>query len=312
METGRPRLGNPKISNRLLNRVTWRSLEEVQDTLAWNDQEIANKLSLSLDTFVERKKSLSDLPASSLLSLSSALGLDPETLAYGKFDRPSLREAANLALSQRLPERYSLGAFSRRRTSLHLLKFTDDHFGSRATFSLLKKLQVRRDFFNSPDDFINIQFLADACNHLKSLGLPEERFHWIGMRSAVVNQNSLLAEELRKAKTVTDALDLQINHLVHFYDRNYRYWVKHLSSNACIFACVEQEEVQEAMSTRRIGSKLTCLTRVGVSSAITTLLKLPFAPVKKLSCVHEGDSCCQYFIDLAPAQYFKEKNLRIL
>jgi hypothetical protein len=280
--------------------------------LAWSDQEIASKLGLPVDSFVEGKKTRNDLPASSLLSLSATIGIDPETLAYGKFDRLSLRASASLAHSQGLPERYSLGAFSRRRTSLHLLKFCDDHFGSRATFSLLKKLQMRRDFFDSPEEFINIQFLTDACNHLKDIGLPEDRFHWIGMRSAVVNQNSVLAEELRKANSIKDAFDLQVNHLVHFYDRNYRYWIKHLSSSACVFACVERAEAQDAMNTRRLGSKLTCLTRTGVSSAITTLLKLPFAPVKKLSCIHEGDTSCQYFVDLGHAHYFQAKNLRIL
>ena len=298
-----------------MNQVTWRSLERVQDLLAWDDIKIASELGLAVEDFFEQRQNLSDLPASSILNLSAMLGTDPEALAYGTIDRKKLRASANLARSQHLPERYATGAFSRRRTSLHLLKFSDAHFGTRATHSLLKKLEVRREIFDSADEFINLQFLVDACEHLKSIGLPEERFFQIGTHSAAVNKNSPLAHQLRKEKSVKDAFDLQINHLVDFYDLNYQYWTEELTSTACIFACIAKPRTQEAMKTLLPGSKLTCLTRIGVSSAITTLLNLPFAPVKKLSCIHEGDSTCRYFIDLEPAQRFqnkfKDKNFRL-
>jgi hypothetical protein len=282
-------------------------LEQVQDILAWDDVKIASELGITVEDFFEQRQNLGDLPASSMLNLSAVLGTDPESLAYGRIDRKRLRASASLARSQHLPSRYTTGAFSRRRTSLHLLKFSDAHFGTRATYSLLKKLEVRREIFDSPDEFINLQFLVDACEHLKSIGLPEEQFFKIGTHSAAVNKNSPLAHQLRKEKSVKDAFDLQVNHLVDFYDLNYQYWIEKLTATTCIFACVARPGIQEAMKTLLPGSKLTCLTRIGVSSAITALLDLPFAPVQKVSCLHQGDSACRYFVDLEPAQRFQDK-----
>jgi hypothetical protein len=290
------------LNNRLFDRNVWRSLDRICSAIDWSHDDLLEQLCLNETQFQKAKNEMGTLPAHAYLILSDELGLNIEDLAAGKVDYNALsRHYSGDELY--MPERYTQGAFSRRRTSLHLIDFSDSHFGYKTTDHLLRKLQVKRLIFENPDETINIRFLMDACEYFVKKTGSEDILYQIGARSSVVNRKGIIGQTLSKCASVKEAYDLQINQLMNLFDKNCDYHTPKLTEYSCIIESRERSETLDAMSASHAGSPLTCLTRVGVASAISTFVDVPRANVVETHCVHRGDPYCRFAVDYEHAAW---------
>ncbi len=293
----------------ILKHRVWRSIDELRQTLSWTHQEMANALSLSPRAYHKNRTQGRALQASSTFQLASQLKLDPEALSLGEIDFTAFRKqyCGNHSF---LPEKYSQGAFSRRRTSLPLLDFCDQEFGPALTRSLLRKVQVHRIVFDDPNAFINIRFLMDACAYLEQYGYHSDVYFRFGTHSAIINRESEIGRALASCESVKDAYDLQINHRMHLFEKNCDYHTHQLSKTHCIIESRERVEVLDSLRTKHIGSPLTCRVRTGVASAIATFLNVPMAQTVETHCVHHGDPYCRFHVNFEFAQFIHQKQAR--
>ena len=128
------------ITHDLLESVVWGSIERVRTTLGWSHEQMSDHLYLSRKEYLQLRTSRKDVPAHSILLLAHELELDPENLSFGRLDYKAFQKHQT-GNHHYLPERYFRGAFSRRKTSLPILNFSDLNFGPSFTDLLFKKLQ---------------------------------------------------------------------------------------------------------------------------------------------------------------------------
>jgi transcriptional regulator with XRE-family HTH domain len=276
------------VSNLLHERRIYAAIEDARVQMSWEVPEIARRMGVARETYDSWAEG-EPVPASAVLALATELGVDVADFTRGKVQ---LRETANP-----FPKRYAEGAFSRRRTALHLLSWSDEELGPVRTDQLLGRLGATRRHFSDPDAWISLRFLEDACEELVRSGVPATALMTAGFHSSVVNRFSPIAEELRAFRQVRDAYDLQINERMEIYERNHTYRTSKLRDDFCIIESRPRAEVMEARGEHRLGSEHTCRTRIGVASGIAVLAGFPPARVHQTHCVHQGDSACRFHVD---------------
>src|SRR4051794_25195032 len=117
------------LSLKLLNHSLWRTLEKVRKTVEWSHSQLADHLGLTLREYHKFRVTGHPLSVTAIFNLANELGLNAEQLCFGQVDFETLLKHYVRADLAAVPERYSQGAFSRRRTSLHMVDFCDAHFG---------------------------------------------------------------------------------------------------------------------------------------------------------------------------------------
>lgn len=304
-------LGGPSapLDDRLLARGITRSLARIREATGWSQRELVERLDISAEQYERVCAGNETLPVSAGLKLADALELSLEAVVYGKFDAIALaRKFSGRRLA--LPERYARAAHSRRRTSVHLLRYCDHYLGPAATDHLLRGLQMNRLYFEAPDEFISIRFLIDACDALLKLGVTREQLVHVGLQSSRVNRHTPAAHVLSESRSVAEAYDIQINHLMEMYDRKCVYRTTRLSDDRCVIESRERSNVREEIGGLRVGSAATCMTRAGVASAIATFRGLPPAKVIETHCVHRGDDACLFEVDLREGSWLEKRARR--
>lgn len=238
--------------------------------------------------------------AAQVLQLTRELKLDPERLARGEVDMAALL-TRHRGPANELPEVYSVAAYSKRRTSLHLLSYLERQLGPEAVDELLWRFDLDHRSFKDPDGVINLRFLTDLTGYLARKGATPDLLFDMGANAARVNRDSELGILLRSCESVPEAYDLQVNHLMGHYDRNFRYRLLSLTESHCVIECRERSDVTEALRVRHLGSSQVCEVKLGVSGAVTAYLGLPVSRAVETHCVHRGDATCRYLVDFAPA-----------
>lgn len=295
------------LSYQLINARLWKILERIRVETGWSHQDLAGRLSLTLRQYHKNRAKAREVSASSLLNLSRELSLDMESLAYGKIDFLAFARQFH-GDREYLPDRYSIGALSRRRSSVHLLKYADDSFGKEVTDEILRKLQVSRLVFDRPDDLISIHFPTDFCNSIHTMGVSPRFFVKMGVFSQEINRTTLIGEKLRGCSSLDAAYDLQVNQLMKLYERNYKYHLKTVSKYVVAVEGAESEEVRDLLKVKHVGSPLTCLLKVGLANSIPRFFDLPEASTQETHCVHLGDSYCRFLINFEyPAAMLRKR-----
>lgn len=279
----------------------WKALDRVRYCLAWEHEDAADRLRLTLGEYHQLRSHGAPPPAIPLLELCEDLRLDFRELSRGRVDVVAL-ERHLLGDFDFIPDRYMIAAFSRRRTSLHLIDFLDRAWGEAEVDHLLRKFQVRRSVFERPDSMISIRFLTELCEELASNGVPNEVFVRMGSNAAVVNRDSPLGDRLRQCRTLQEAFDLQVNQLTGMYDNNHRYRFVKLTETSCVIESADVPEVTEGLGVRFLGNPAVCAVKMGVGAAVPGFFGLTAGSAVETHCVHRGDAACRMMIDFSLAQ----------
>ncbi|MCM2276784.1 MAG: hypothetical protein NDJ89_01755 [Oligoflexia bacterium] len=277
------------------------NIERARVALKTSTRDWAELLSLTEKEYQEGLRGAREFPERSIEELAEHLGLTPENLRSGRIDFRALEKhaAGNLGY---LPERYTDAAFSRRRTSSHLLEFLDIHYGWRARVRALRRFQLTEQTFADPDARIGFRFLVDLCEYLGEQGFGPSKLLRMGKFSAVVNYHGPLGQAFRRYRDAREAFEGCFTELIgRYYDENFDYRLLHLSDDRCLIEAVPSQRLRDALHANRVGGPGICALRMGAFASIPAYLGLPDAHVTERACIHRGDSRCLHEIDFGAA-----------
>lgn len=290
-------LRNPSAGR---SSVAWEQLERIRVSLGVPFDEWEALTRLTRAELASLEASRGQPPLSAVEAVAEALDLDPERILAGEVDIHALLAHRGGSVCH-LPQRYERAAFSRLRTSSHLLDYVELHFGWRARQRILNRFQITDSLFLSKDHQINIRFLSDVCDLLHHSGVSFEQLRRMGMHSTIANYHSPLGEIFRQHPDPMDLWQTAVFELGHrYYDRNFIYRIDSLTRDELRLEAAPNPEVQEALDTRYIGSPAVCASKSGTIAALTTYVGLPSAPIRETRCIHRGDPVCFFVLDLQP------------
>ena len=297
------------LSNKLRRAVAkptypniWDTLSKIQHTLHWADLELCEGLELSS---AERPllKTKRFIPNMLVIGrLVEKIGLSLDRIATGEIDYKALSERMG-GNALYLPERYSLAAFSKRRTSINLLKYLEDHFHWNMKRNILNHFQLSEAIFSDPDANINFLFPTDLCEYMVRSGYSETIFPQMGAYSIATNigtEAGNLIAALKTPKLVYEGVMLGLAENV--FDRNCNYRILKLDDRECWIEANFTEELKDTLKLAVIGNKHVCSIRGGTFASLIGYLDLPFAKVTEVNCIHKGDHSCVYHVDYSEAQ----------
>jgi len=276
-------------------------LERLRISLDYTPQSWAEILKITERDYQLVLHSQKDISAVALAELAELLKLDFEVFATGAIDYQGVvaRHQGNLAY---LPDRYSMGAFSRKRTSLGVLQYLEQYYGWRTRDALLRTLQVSETVFQNPEELISVRFLNDTVKHLAKRGYQKYEIFGMGAHSMIVNQGSVFAHALAQCQTPMEAYEKMVLELLapHF-ERNYQYRLMYADHSHCILDVKPSEELLSACALKEVASPELCSYRAGVAASVCGYLSLPLSHVTEIRCIHDGAPSCQFNIDYSRA-----------
>ncbi len=266
------------------------------DTQIWSDQ-----LGMTPQGYGQLRTNPKAVSIDTVLRLSERLDVSFEALITGHIDY-SLIAAQQGGQPTALPERYATAAFSKRRTSIHLLEYLSKRYSPELKQHILRHFQLNEAVFSDPDAEISVRFLIDLCAYLRNLGFSEDELLAMGAYSVVTNRNTALAEKLASAASPLELHELFTTDVVSkYYERNFEYRILQGSAHTCIIEVRPRQELVQALGTHKPGNPSLCLLRAGSLATLTGYLHLPFSSIREISCTHRGDSACRYELDFTKA-----------
>ena len=287
----------------------WITLAKIQQVLGWSDEELSERLGLDPKRMLMLRVQKKTPSVHSMGQLVSEIGLSLETIVTGKIDFQALSAHTSGNLFY-LPERYSHVAFSKRRTSISLLSYLEDHFGWETKKHVMNHLQVNEAIFSDPEAPISFYFPFDLTSYLIQIGFATETIRRMGAYSVVSNQNSPLAKLMASFGGPRNLYERVFSDVVgKSFDRNYDYRLMSLGEDDCVVEGVFSQELKDSLKEEKPGSRLACEVRAGGFSSLTGYLRLPHSKIVEESCVYHGDASCQYRITFDEAQYYYRARL---
>jgi hypothetical protein len=208
-----------------------------------------------------------------------------------------------------LRDRYSKGAFSKRRVSINLLGSIEEFLGWRVKMAALRRLQVSEAAFRDPDQLISIHFNTDLLDYVHRNGCTDEQLFAMGAFSVISYSNSPVGKALSSLSDVPQMFELMIEELLpKFIEKNSIYRIHTLDSGRCVFDVFTNTDVLDALGERKVGSHAICQSKAGVTAAIPAYSGLPFAAVEEILCVHHGDAFCRFEVDFQVAAVRLKEN----
>jgi predicted hydrocarbon binding protein/predicted transcriptional regulator len=284
------------------DRQIFRTLEKLRITVGYSHADWADALGLSKPQYASSYLSQKSVHLNNIQNLEPVINASVETIVSGQIDWNAV-EAHKSGNHSYLPERYMTAAFSRKRTAVTMLNFSDRILGPHFTATLLRNLQIHRSALANPDEFVNVQLGNDILTYIKSYNVGAGFIVGIGKNSTRTNRSSLLGKELSKEKSITRIYERMITELIHLYEKNCSYRLLSLDDNSCVIESKDNPDVAEALKVHHIGSAEICLYKQGILTAMPEYIECPSAVVQETHCVHHGDSSCRFAVDFSKSQH---------
>jgi hypothetical protein len=233
-----------------------------------------------------------------LEALANYLDVSMDMLISGGIDYRAMAARLRGELTI-LPERYTVGAFSSKRTVVNLLAFLEESYGWRMVKLLLRRLQVHEAAFQDSDGSINIRFQGDLCDQLIARGFTVSDLRRLGAYSPVTNKSSAIGKILGSSRDSVEVYTRMIEEASVLYDKNCDYSILSMDRRGCSIAARPTVEAQDALKTKTPGSLGSCSTKAGVFESATSYIHAPSSHVNEIRCIHRGDPVCEYRVDFS-------------
>jgi len=290
-------------------KALWKTFSKIQRVLGVRDGELAEMLCLSIKDFTRLRHEQRELSTSKIFSLADILHVSVENIWKDEIDYRALVESFH-GNQAHIPERYDHAAFSKRRTAVTLVGFSEAAWGTTFANLTLRHFQIHPAALFRPDKMINIHFLTDFCAYLKRQGVAQNRFYEMGRFSVASNRGSALDQAIQKEKNARGVYERVFEELVNvYYDKNWNYGIRQLSNDHAVASIEPRQEVLAALGAGNMGSHLLCLFKAGVTASLLGYKGLTDAKVTHPKCRHKGDSECLYDIDFSEANFIQERRL---
>jgi hypothetical protein len=229
----------------------------------------------------------------SLVPIVDRFNLSLDSIIEGRVDFAAVSQHC-LGNDIYIPERYTVGAYSRRRTMRYLLEYVETHLGIDERSRIMRQLQVPERALDLLDEKININFAVDLMKELAQRGAPTDFFRGMGSYSIRKTKNLPFAAELAASRTVMELYENYVEDKVKWLEKNSVYKYIAIDGESFIIEARNNEEVIDSLKDKKYGSRQACEYKIGVMTHIAEYAGFPAVRAEKLQCIHQGDECCRW------------------
>ena len=284
-----------EYQDQLSPRRLWNSLHRIQNVLGIEGDAMAEMMSLTEVDFLKLKSTGEEPRVTSTMDLTKSLNIGFDALMCGDIDYKTLAKQYFGKLDA-IPEKYSVGAFSRRRLAITLLDYVESRFGLERRALMLRRFQMNEAMLSNPDAEINMCFGTDVIDLMYNIHKDEALITEMGEFSVVSNRDSAIADYLSTARSIAEVYEMVGEANSKFFERNYRWKIKSLTQDGCIMSGQPSEELKGLFSERYRINPVACLLRKGYFISYPIYAGFRPSIVTKTACVCDGDPECLYEI----------------
>lgn len=288
----------------------WKVIERIALTLDLDDRTLSDMLLLTHQELVKYRETRANLPFIKLFNLSDRLNLGFDLIVTGKIDFQALAHHFR-GDSNFLPEKYKVCALGKRRTSLVMLNFIENHLGWKTRHEILKCFQTNESIFANVDAPISFSFATDLSQHLLNFRMGKNIVARIGIHSFLKTSPEQVKFELHDCKHVGEIYERMCEEIVaKYFEKNFIYKMIAKNESSCSIIAIPNPELVEALKNQKPGNPATSLVRQGIASAYPGLLGLPMAIVREKESIYDGSSVIRYEINYDFAQTVLSQRLK--
>lgn len=254
-------------------------------------------LGLSWKKYYQYKIGLCDMPSNSLANLSKHFDVREDDITSGAVNFQKLE--ANLPKSE-MPDRFLVGAHGRRRTTITSLEYLEKAFGWRLKYDVLNHFQVSASELQDPFASINIQFITEMAEYLKTRQFKSQDFFRMGLYSVEGNRNSLVGKLYSEMESVEQIYTFFFHKMMSLFENNCIYKYQQLTANSGMVVVQSSPDVASELKVSKLGSHSICELKAGMFASLPAYLDLNNAVVTHFTCEHKGDDACRFHIDQVP------------
>lgn len=283
-------------------------LKQLQDLLNLSNEEISDIIGISTNRYKSFLNYSASPKAHELQRLLDKYSLSFDALKNDKIDINllSLHQKGSL---DNISKKYSIGAFSKRRTIKHTLNYLKNRIGHFSYDMTERYFQMNKYILAKPDEYINIHFIEDLYDYLATQQkLTMNDFFQMGQHNLLTLQGSHFVKALTEVSHPKFLYRNLIERDVLFLEKNSHYDLLTLTNDTCIFRSNIRQEVSDILKISKVGTPHTCKYREGIFAILPQFLDLAHAHVIETSCVHRGDTYCQFEVDFSQASFQHELN----
>jgi len=287
----------------------WNTLYQIRSCLNIDHKQFAEALSLSFNQY-QKIGSLKQMPsAHSIINLADFLDLSYEKIMTGSIDFKALSRRYS-GDSKAIPEKYMKAPRSKKRTSINVLDYLEQTYGWQTRQNALRHFQLSEEAIENPEEWINVLFLMDLCNYLAQLGFSDKELFHMGGFSVMSNFDSELGQKYQRLESVKEIIQTCFEEFAPiYYDKNVDYKIVKMTKNQAIIKAISNKEAKESLDLKEIGNTNYCKTKTGAFASFPAYIGLPYAHTSEVSCIHRGDSSCQYLIDFEYSNFIQKSSL---
>jgi len=281
---------------------TIETLERARVTLEFREPDWLDTLNVTRFEYLNIRAGTLPPPEKGLENLASRLNVNIQDILRGEVDFKSLRVRLSHDNTD-LPLKYRHAAHGRRRTTITSVDFIEGACGWRMRHEVLKHFGVSERALLDPFAPISIQFITEMCDFLYRRQFSAEDFFAMGAYSYVGNQGSLLAKIYSEMPHPIDIYEHMFGEMISLYEQNCSYHFQKLTKTSAFIEVRSNKDVAAEIGVRELGNQHLCRLKAGFMACAPAYLGLPFASVKEVRCVHDGQPSCLFKIDFEHADY---------
>ena len=269
----------------------WNALHQIQHVLGIETGSIAEMMSLTESDFLKMKTSGEEPKVTSTMGLTRSLNIGFDTLMCGDIDYKALARQYYGKVDA-LPEKYAIGAFSRRRLAITVLDFVESRFGLARRALLLRRFQMNEAMLSNPDAEINLCLGGDMIDFLFKVHQDEEMISEIGEYSIVSNQDSPVAKHFSGATSPSEVYEMAVDATSQYFEKNYQWRLKSMKRHGCVIAGKPNPELEGLFEKKYRMNPVACILRKGYFMSFPTYAGFQPSFAFKTACVCAGDPEC--------------------
>lgn len=279
----------------LHSRRMRRTAEQLRKAIGVNHKTWCDILHLTQPEYIRILNGTDELPAHSLHYVAEWLQLSVEAVIYGRIDHDAVTRHYAGEMDY-VPERYLVGAYSRRGTMKNILKHIGRTHGEHEQQRIIRMLQVTPVALGDVEAPININFAVDVMAALAKRGVGPEYFRELGANSIRATAHLPFAATLAKCGTIPNLYKCYLEQEVRNLEKNTTYRYISAGPNSFFVEAVQNDDVAEALKNKNYGSAQICEFKTGGLTMMPLYVGMAPIQAKKIKCIHKGDPTCRWIV----------------
>ncbi len=276
-------------------------LERLRKAAGFDQQKLLAILRCTPDEHAQILAGTRNYSIASLQSACDAFLISLDALMENSIDLDTI--AAQFQQDARsVPERYldQQAYLTSARPIVSAVKWIDSLFGPSVSDTLLRRIQVRRCYFESPEKRIHPFLIGDFFSEMYHAGIHASQAFEIGKSSADLDATSNVGRLLSKASSTKDLYSrLHDGILSTNFDKIFEYQPIRITSSGLKMRASPRSTAYDLLNGTVFGNSTLCLYRQGVYVAFAAHYQPRLPSVTKTSCVYAGDSKCTFHLTWA-------------